>query len=275
MDYLRYSEIAPGAALHAALIVGKGPGFQIREHGHDFYECVFVTQGEGLHGVNGAPESVLKAGSLALLTPSDRHWVRFAGNRPLHYFNVAFPEDAALDFFRAAGMQPPACQTASLAPALGAALFDRTLRASLAGGRADGRLTLCRFLAEMFALLEAEAAPASMAAPAWLPEVLREFDRSPEALLDGAGWLRARAGVGATHLARVMQQALGQTPTDYVNARRLERASYLLASTSWPVARIAVACGFSQQAYFCRLFRRRYGVPPRDWRRERRRVVAR
>jgi AraC-like DNA-binding protein/mannose-6-phosphate isomerase-like protein (cupin superfamily) len=270
MEVLRYANVAPDSALHAALLVGEGTGFQVREHGHDFYEWLFVVEGEGLHGVNGAASTPLVPGTLTLLTPADTHWVRYAAGKPLHYFNVAFPQEAGRALFAAAGMEPPAHRTEWVEPAAGAALFAQTLRDFLAADRHASRLMLCSFLVRALSLPQ----PPHTALPPWLGAALSVLNHDPHALQEGVPYLRAHTGVSATHLSRTMRTLLGVTPTDYVNRLRLERAAYLLATTPWPIARIAAECGFAQQPYFCRLFHARHGVSPRTFRQSARRPVV-
>jgi AraC-like DNA-binding protein len=55
----------------------------------------------------------------------------------------------------------------------------------------------------------------------------------------------------------------------YVRSLRLERArDLLLAPGDRPVADVAVECGIPDPAHFSRLFRREYGVPPVQYRRD-------
>lgn len=60
----------------------------------------------------------------------------------------------------------------------------------------------------------------------------------------------------------------GTTPGEYVIGLRLTRAKTLLAETAWPVAQVAAAVGYSDAAYFSRLFSQRTGRTPRRFRAE-------
>jgi methylphosphotriester-DNA--protein-cysteine methyltransferase len=53
----------------------------------------------------------------------------------------------------------------------------------------------------------------------------------------------------------------------YVAARRIEQAKRLMLATRDPLSHIALACGFSDQPHFNKLFRRRVGMSPGIWRR--------
>lgn len=74
-------------------------------------------------------------------------------------------------------------------------------------------------------------------------------------------------GVHAVHLARAFRTFVGCTPGDLLRARRLELAAAALMNSDSPLAEIALASGFSDQAQFSKAFRRVYGVTPGAYRR--------
>lgn len=63
---------------------------------------------------------------------------------------------------------------------------------------------------------------------------------------------------------------MGRTPAAEIRRVRIEEAKRLLIDTDKSVAEVARAAGFSQQDLFSRTFRRNVGVPPSDFRRQRR-----
>jgi AraC-like DNA-binding protein len=66
----------------------------------------------------------------------------------------------------------------------------------------------------------------------------------------------------------MFKQVFGATPHQYLTARRLERARYLLAHTDQPVTEICLSVGFASLGAFSWLFRRRVGVSPAAYRRQ-------
>lgn len=68
--------------------------------------------------------------------------------------------------------------------------------------------------------------------------------------------------------SRFFKQATGRTFTQYVVELRLGRACRMLIETQWSVTSIAYRCGFSDPAYFHRVFRRVRGVTPTRYRRK-------
>jgi len=79
----------------------------------------------------------------------------------------------------------------------------------------------------------------------------------------------------ARHLglsARYLQLAFaaeGESPLDYLRARRLSEAATRLRDPAYrrdDITRIAFDCGFNSSAHFATEFRRRYGLSPREYR---------
>jgi len=68
------------------------------------------------------------------------------------------------------------------------------------------------------------------------------------------------------HLLRVFQSAFGQTPHQYLNRCRIERAKFLLAETKLPVTTICLESGFTSLGSFSSLFTKICGMSPRTWR---------
>lgn len=69
------------------------------------------------------------------------------------------------------------------------------------------------------------------------------------------------------NLTRVFLQETGTTPAAYVEALRLDAARRALEETAAPVASIASACGFASAQRMRRVFLRRLGVTPSEFRR--------
>jgi len=72
--------------------------------------------------------------------------------------------------------------------------------------------------------------------------------------------------VDRSTLFRLFKRYSGMSPKEYIDQRRFETARRLLADSNVAISKVAEACGFSEQHYFSRAFRKRFGVTPRDYR---------
>lgn len=79
------------------------------------------------------------------------------------------------------------------------------------------------------------------------------------------------AGVGRCSEMQVLRQfktELGATPHRYLIQVRIEQARRLIAA-GLSLADAALQAGFADQSHLTRIFRRRYGVTPATYRRQR------
>jgi transcriptional regulator GlxA family with amidase domain len=59
---------------------------------------------------------------------------------------------------------------------------------------------------------------------------------------------------------------MGMTPLDYVHALRLEEAKQMLERTDLAIAEVANEIGYEDTSFFGRLFRRKVGLTPAEYR---------
>ena len=78
--------------------------------------------------------------------------------------------------------------------------------------------------------------------------------------------LAAAANVSVRRLHECFTAEMGMTPMEVLREIRLDRAETLLREASLSSSEIAEACGFYDHAHFCRLFKRRTGRTPREFR---------
>jgi transcriptional regulator GlxA family with amidase domain len=74
------------------------------------------------------------------------------------------------------------------------------------------------------------------------------------------------AGVSARHFARVFVQAAEATPHEFIERARVDAARRLLESNNMPLKTIAWECGFASSDRMRRVFVRRLGVTPVQYR---------
>jgi transcriptional regulator GlxA family with amidase domain len=74
------------------------------------------------------------------------------------------------------------------------------------------------------------------------------------------------SGMSERTFVRRFKQATGMSPIEYVHTLRLEEAKQLLESDDAPVEAIAQEVGYEDAAFFGRLFRRKVGITPIQYR---------
>lgn len=79
--------------------------------------------------------------------------------------------------------------------------------------------------------------------------------------------MAALSGLPERSFKRRFAKATGMAPLDYVHTLRLEEAKQMLETTDLPVEAVANEVGYEDASFFRRLFRRKVGMTPADYRR--------
>ena len=69
------------------------------------------------------------------------------------------------------------------------------------------------------------------------------------------------------HFIRLFKKELGNTPLQYINQKKIEKAQLLLVTEDLAVKEIAFRLAFEDYSYFNRLFKKITGVTPQEYRR--------
>ncbi len=74
------------------------------------------------------------------------------------------------------------------------------------------------------------------------------------------------ASISRSEASRCFQSYLHTSPVNYLLKYRVERSMQLLRDSNMTVEAVALECGFSSSAYFCKLFRTHTGMTPKQYR---------
>lgn len=73
-------------------------------------------------------------------------------------------------------------------------------------------------------------------------------------------------GLSPSYFSALFRDTVGVTFREYLNRIRVEESKQLLLSTDFSLADIAVAMGFPDQSYYCKMFRKITGMTPGKYR---------
>lgn len=94
-------------------------------------------------------------------------------------------------------------------------------------------------------------------------EMIHENLANPELSL---GFVAEQVGLSETYFSTLFHAELNQTFSKYLANIRIEQAKYLLENTDGKIWDIAVQTGFSDDAYFSKVFKKITGLSPKEWR---------
>ena len=90
-------------------------------------------------------------------------------------------------------------------------------------------------------------------------------DRYDDCELD-VGELLRQSGYAEDYVRSKFISITGQTPVKYLTAVRMKNAKVMLYSSSGRISEIAQRCGFVDTAYFSRVFKKSFGMSPKEYR---------
>ena len=70
------------------------------------------------------------------------------------------------------------------------------------------------------------------------------------------------------YFSRKFKEVMGCTPQEFLIHQRLTNAAELMLRTDLPLKTVAAQCGYPNQFHFSQAFKKCYGLPPREWRKQ-------
>ena len=74
------------------------------------------------------------------------------------------------------------------------------------------------------------------------------------------------AGVSSFYLSKLFKEEKGETFINFLSDKRLEKARQLLENTELSIKEITAEVGYNDQNYFSRIFKNKYGLSPKEYR---------
>jgi AraC-like DNA-binding protein len=231
------------------------------QRGYDHYRieglwCLHFYRYEGELRINGESFPI-RPGSCSVTPPSARLEYAYGFAPAIHAVAHFRLEDKAETTVELPAMRELGEEFGELAAAFEAAIPWRASQPA----RASARLwdVLWR-LGESWASAQGESTPG--AAHAAVERALHFIEMRLATSLRVED-VAAHAGFSHNHFTRVFAAHAGSTPSQYIRARRVERAKHLLQHSTLPAKAIAAQCGLGDLQAFNKALRRELGVSPR------------
>lgn len=229
------------------------PGLVVPRHGHDLLHAALVVDGR-MAERDRDRDRVVGTGGLRISPPGDEHRIRFGNDGGLcvilgiepHAFDGAVPRVTARLFLEAPHLL---ASVRSVIPGPGD------------GAAAPSAVALEALALEMLAAGTGRGDRPAGTPPAWLVRVRDRLREEPHRV-DRIAELARDADVTPGHLVRAFRLHFGCAPGHYLRLARVDRARRMVLDGRRPLAAVAHACGFADQAHMTRHFRRWLGQTP-------------
>jgi len=236
-------------------------------HSHAEFSVGLIEAGQSGFRL-GHEELAVCAGDLVLMNPGELHACRAQDETQPWAYTMLYVDPAWLAPLQGATIPQAQARFRPLQasrlrrPELAAAF--RQLVQALAGPQPAACEPLC---AEFFrALCAAAGTQAAVQAPD--ARLRRALDLIEQRHAEGLRLdeLAAAAGLSPNQLTRLFRARIGLTPHAYLNEARVRHSRALLRHSALPLAEVAAASGFADQAHWQRHYRRLHASTPGAYR---------
>lgn len=236
-------------------------------HYHDFYEIFFITEGALIHCIENEQKETLQKGDLCLVFPYQSHSFQKDNSGVCQLRNLAIQQEYFETLLISHSLSVDDLRNSvHLDEAKLLALTKDTL--ALCAGKIDKKIAQMKkeaILFECISLLFSKESSFDNQTPTWLYNACKTVEQAP---LDSVSseMLIALCHRSQSHVIRMMNKYYGTTPTAFCNTIRIQTARELLLSSSSKIYDIYQQTGFTNLAYFNKLFKKKYGLTPREMR---------
>lgn len=221
------------------------PGHRFGPHIRGYHLLHYVRAGKGVLS-NETGTFPVRAGQVFRIEPGQTTVYEADAADPWQYIWVGFTGTLAESFSRLPWVFP--CAGNFFSAMLQAEELTQTREEFLAG--------------QVFSLLAHLLEPAEVTATDYVRRV-KDFIRSNYMCEVRVEQLAEMVGLDRRYLSRIFKQKSGLTIQDFLIETRLQHATeHLLHGRS--VSETASLCGYADVFHFSRMFKQRYGVSPRD-----------
>ena len=249
-------------------------------HSHQFYEIFYILEGSISHTLNGESQ-MLHTGDMVFLNQTDIHYFnREEGNTCKHRDIIIYTDffDSICTFmgdnFKEAYQANALPKVLSLSLEQMENYEHRITNAILTSSmNSEYRMASTRALCVSLLnhLVENQIRHNDSYYPMWFRELLGRFHMN-DFLKVGLDDILKPFHFNKSYLCRRFRQYTGYTMTEYLNQIRLQQAAFQLQYTDNTILSICNNVGFSSVSYFNKLFKQTYGVTPKSFRKNRKKL---
>jgi Transcriptional regulator containing an amidase domain and an AraC-type DNA-binding HTH domain len=244
--------------------------FHMAERADSFHKLLYVLEGETIYRESGTPEALrAEAGTMIVVPRRVRH--ALADTRPTTLLLLCLTQQ----FLESDPDLPDVWRELTSASRRHLALsrpgrqriehaWQRAMLET-AHARIGGGVTARALAAQI--LVQLARLPAAGPADDATRRVIAVTREIEETFFDQWDLDRAaaRAGLSRRRFTELFRTANRRTFWEHLNTLRLDHAARLLRAGEHTINGVIFSCGFNDVTHFYRLFRARYGAPPRTW----------
>lgn len=242
-------------------------------HSHPFYELYYLKSGSRIYHTEGGSETRFSAGDFVCIRPGLNHLMRGMVSESviIRFGESDIPpylaNDIKLCFDKLILVSYPPERTAELE-----VMLDRMFSDFVSVGANSSftmRMLFNVLLTDISRLIHSGSCLPRKAAFHDAIVKTAEYIDSNYASPITVDELSSVACMSRSYFSRTFHEITGMTAVEYINRARITAACKLLLTTNAKTNEIAEAAGFSNNSYFCHLFKTHIGITPGEYRKNR------
>lgn len=233
----------------------------LRENGRPDYYILYVISGRILAEINGSDAEALP-GDVIVYYPNEKQKLTYyredkTENFWIHFTGYAVPEILSQCGFCKSGVY---CGEVSR---LAEEIFTQIMLAQKLNNEKLHVNSLFLQLMDALSGSRKEITPDSASSRVLRAVMQLSWERRAPKKIP---YYAAMCGMSTARFAVVFKEATGRTPTEFLEDARMEDAKKLLDKTTLTVSEVSASVGYRDPLYFSRIFKRRFGIPPTEYR---------
>lgn len=238
-------------------------------HWHERMELSFVHSGS-MTLTLGNEEYVIPCGSLVIIPPEKTH-AAFSGDNGVEYYTIMFDITSFYNssFATERYLKPIVNLRNDFIPVTNDAEIINTA-ASIIKEQLNGdeysSLTVIGKIYILLGLLYRKCLSSQINLERQSENFTIIFDYIENNYCDkiSSVGLSSKFGYSEAYFCRRFKAITGLTPMNYINILRLEKAKSLLTNGNTKISVVSVKCGFNSVSYFSKLYKKHFGIAPKD-----------
>ena len=245
-------------------------------HNHTFFEFHIQIQGSVIHHYDEKVEQI-RTGDVLLISPAFSHSYTKdnASKSPSRYLNLAISAPYFKTLITCLGIthlqtfvdNMELLMKFHLPNASLKQLYKRYTELSLQENTqsTEYSLGLKFYLVSLLDMIHSIPSYSFSDKPRWLVDFLNIVN-NPDSYSLSIQELAKYTHYSPNHLFTLFKKYMGTTLHEYIRAKKMDHATYLLKNTNFNITQIAIQLGYSEQGHFSSLFKQVFNCTPIEYR---------
>lgn len=234
-----------------------------REHGRSDFHILYLGQGCCYAEINGE-ETIINEGDIVLFLPGEKQKYYFLAKDKSTSYYIHFSGTGCMELLKNCGFLPNHVISPGKNPVL-EEVFRKMRNEKYLGKPMYKKMSdtyLMQFFIELCRIMQKKNKVLKSGTD--MDKIcLKMIEECTEK--NDVSYYADLCHLSTSRFHHVFKAHTGVSPIEYINNAKINRAKELLSNTNLSVADIAERIGFSDQNYFCRMFKKKTGITPKQF----------